>query len=50
MMHTAHKCARHTHDANAALCAQAFIRKYIPLAVIIMIVLLVLWLRSKFYS
>mmetsp|Transcript_30683 Transcript_30683/g.78391 ORF Transcript_30683/g.78391 Transcript_30683/m.78391 type:complete len:220 (-) Transcript_30683:255-914(-) len=29
---------------------QALMRKYVPLAVIVVVVLLVLWLRAKFYS
>jgi hypothetical protein len=28
---------------------QALMRKYVPLAVVILVVLLVLWLRKKFY-
>jgi hypothetical protein len=28
---------------------QALIRKYVPLAVVVIVVLLVLWVRSKFY-
>lgn len=29
---------------------QALIRKYVPLAVVLMTLLLVLWIRAKFYS
>jgi hypothetical protein len=30
-------------------CSQALIRKYLPLAAVLVVVLLVLWLRSKFF-
>lgn len=33
----------------AVACAQALIRKYVPLVVVAGVVLLVLWLRAKFY-
>ena len=32
------------------LALQALMRKYVPLAVVVFVVLLVLWLRAKFYS
>jgi hypothetical protein len=47
----------HMHNLHVVLitsastnpCAQALMRKYVPLAVVIVVVLLVLWLRKKFY-
>jgi len=41
---------RVVNAASSLLCMQAFIRKHLPLVVIVVVVLLVLWLRRMFYS